>query len=169
LEGYNNNGRIEAMPMQKRLWSMNGLATELDCNVRTLGRALAGVPADGKLGKHDAWRMATAVAALEKHRGGRAGGAAKGDGDGNIDAICDQIVSLSEELEAGFHRLEAEPDLRKRREMAYEVGPLIGRLDALLPRSTAVEKEFVKLLLSRLIRDLLDLLGYTGVTGLENT
>jgi hypothetical protein len=156
------------MPMQPNLWSMNGLAVELGVNVRTIGRALAGTPADGRLGKHEAWRMATAVAALERHRGVRVGAAVKGNGDCDIDAICDQIESLSEESEAGFRRLEAEPDLRKRREMAYEVGPLIGRLDALLPRTTVLEKEFVKLLLSRLIRDLLDVLGYTGVTGLEN-
>ena len=53
------------MAMTRQLWTLNGLATELGKDRRTLGRALRGVPADGTTkGGHQAWFMETALRAL---------------------------------------------------------------------------------------------------------
>lgn len=49
------------MAMTAKLWTLNGLATELAKDRRAVGRMLAGVEPDGKAGKSDAWLMATAV------------------------------------------------------------------------------------------------------------
>lgn len=52
------------MAMTKQLWSINGLATELGMDRRTVARRLAGVPADGRLHGKAAWLMTTALAAI---------------------------------------------------------------------------------------------------------
>src|SRR3954469_227809 len=52
------------MSMTRTLYSVSGLATELAKDRRTISRALAAVPPDGKVGAHPAWHMLTALAAL---------------------------------------------------------------------------------------------------------
>lgn len=52
------------MAMTRNLWSVNGLATELQRDRRTIADALSAVPADGGTHGRPAWFMATAVAAL---------------------------------------------------------------------------------------------------------
>jgi hypothetical protein len=52
------------MAMQAKLWTMNGLSTELRMDRRKLGELLSAVPPDGKEQGFPAWRMSTAVAAL---------------------------------------------------------------------------------------------------------
>ena len=55
------------MAMTRQLWTLNGLATELGKDRRTLGRALRHVPADGTArGGHKGWFMETALRALER-------------------------------------------------------------------------------------------------------
>lgn len=53
------------MAMTKQLWTLNGLATKLGKDRRTLGRALRHVPADGTTrGGYQGWYMETAIRAL---------------------------------------------------------------------------------------------------------
>jgi hypothetical protein len=53
------------MAMTRQLWSINGLATELGKDRRTLGRALRHVAADGTTrGGYQGWFMETALRAL---------------------------------------------------------------------------------------------------------
>src|SRR4026207_1144065 len=53
------------MAMTRQLWTLNGLATELGKDRRTLGRALRGVPADGTTaGGYQRWFMETALRVL---------------------------------------------------------------------------------------------------------
>jgi len=55
------------MAMTRQLWSINGLATELGKDRRTLGRALRYVPADGTTRSgYQGWFMETALRALSK-------------------------------------------------------------------------------------------------------
>ena len=54
------------MPMQPGLWSVNGLATELEIDRRTVARRLRDVPPAGKRGGHPVWRMADALPALTR-------------------------------------------------------------------------------------------------------
>jgi hypothetical protein len=50
------------MAMQRQLWSINGLATELGMDRRTLAKMLDGVPADGTLkGGTPGWHLNTAL------------------------------------------------------------------------------------------------------------
>lgn len=53
------------MAMPRQLWSINGLATELGKDRRTLGRALRHVPTDGTTQSgYKGWFMETALRAL---------------------------------------------------------------------------------------------------------
>lgn len=52
------------MAMQKQLWSLNGLAVELNKDRRTVARALDSVPADGLVAGNRAWHLQTALKAL---------------------------------------------------------------------------------------------------------
>jgi hypothetical protein len=52
------------MAMVKTLWSINALATELDRDRRTVAKALANMPADGRLSGKPAWFLDTALRAL---------------------------------------------------------------------------------------------------------
>jgi phage terminase Nu1 subunit (DNA packaging protein) len=55
------------MALTKKLWSLNALEVETGRDRRTIGKALAGVPRDGTIGKNDAWHLSTALAALDRH------------------------------------------------------------------------------------------------------
>ena len=57
------------MSMTPTLFSLNGLATELGKDRRTMGKVLAGVKPDGTIKGHSAWRLQTVLAALGKHAG----------------------------------------------------------------------------------------------------
>ena len=52
------------MAMTKKLYSISGLAIELDRDRRTIAQALKAVPPDGKTGQHDGWYLSTANQAL---------------------------------------------------------------------------------------------------------
>src|SRR5215210_1682749 len=63
------------MAYTKTLFTLTGLATELDRDRRTIGRALAEVPPNGKTSGYDGWYLSTALRALEamERRQGRGG------------------------------------------------------------------------------------------------
>ena len=56
---------------------------------------------------------------------------------------------LDQALRERFERLEAEPDLAKRREMAKEIGPYIGALDSAFERANATRSDGERPLLER--------------------
>ena len=56
------------MSMTKTLWSINALATELDKDRRTVGKALSNVPPDGHVNGEKRWYLPTAVRALNRPR-----------------------------------------------------------------------------------------------------
>jgi phage terminase Nu1 subunit (DNA packaging protein) len=55
------------MALTKKLWSLNALEVETGRDRRTIGKALAGVPRDGTIGKNHAWHLTTALNALDRH------------------------------------------------------------------------------------------------------
>jgi hypothetical protein len=60
--------------MTAKLFSISALATELDRDRRTIGKALARVSPDGKTASGDAaWHLTTALAALDRNEGRRGG------------------------------------------------------------------------------------------------
>jgi hypothetical protein len=56
------------MAMTKALWSLNGLATELGKDRRTVAKALSNVPPDGYDGSEKRWHLTTALRALNPPR-----------------------------------------------------------------------------------------------------
>ena len=52
------------MAMTAKLWTISGLAAELDRDRRTITRALRDVPHDGKEGRYRAWHMTTVLASM---------------------------------------------------------------------------------------------------------
>ena len=52
------------MAMTAKLWTISGLAAELDKDRRTITRALRNVPHDGKEGRYRAWHMTTVLASM---------------------------------------------------------------------------------------------------------
>jgi hypothetical protein len=63
------------MSMRPKLWTISALGVELSVDRRTLASKLADVPADGKSGSRDAWRLTTVLAALGWGRPTRTKGA----------------------------------------------------------------------------------------------
>ena len=57
------------MAMTAKLWTISGLAAELDKDRRTITRALRDVPHDGKEGRWKAWHMTTVLAAMDNGHG----------------------------------------------------------------------------------------------------
>jgi hypothetical protein len=53
------------MAMSPTLFTINGLATELNRDRRRAANALRGVKPDGKSGKNDAWYLSTALRVLK--------------------------------------------------------------------------------------------------------
>lgn len=49
-----------------RLYTISGLAQELGMDNRTLGKRMAGIPPDGKQAGRDAWKLKTALDALNE-------------------------------------------------------------------------------------------------------
>src|ERR1044072_7924659 len=64
------------MAYTKRLYTLQGLATELDLDRRTIAKALSSTQPNGKTSNYDGWYLMTALTALRwiKGRGVVAGG-----------------------------------------------------------------------------------------------
>ena len=60
---------------------------------------------------------------------------------GDIDAVCDELLEASKDVEVVLKRLANEPDIQKRREIAKQDGGAIGRLDAAMKLSIALQPE----------------------------
>jgi hypothetical protein len=128
------------MAMVAKLWSIGGLALELQRSERTIGRALKTVPPDGELpGRHKAWFLRNAVDALARHEAqsdqlsgrrlsGRAGVAS--------DALLVQLEQLAHDIDAGMGQLRAAAP-EERLKVLEGFGRKVGALDRLLERSIA--------------------------------
>ena len=57
------------MAMTAKLWTISGLAAELNRDRRTITRALRDVPHDGKEGRYKAWHMTTVLVAMDNGTG----------------------------------------------------------------------------------------------------
>ncbi|MEQ9813983.1 MAG: hypothetical protein RLO50_14480 [Azospirillaceae bacterium] len=60
--------------MTSKLWSINGLATELDTDRRTIAAKLKRAPPDGRLKGHPAWHLTTALRAINGDASSRRSG-----------------------------------------------------------------------------------------------
>lgn len=91
------------MAMTARIWTINGLASELDRDRRTIGAALRDVNHDGKTDRgHKGWYMETALKALGA--GGRGGSSEDG---------LDKNAELARKAKEEADKLEMENALRR--------------------------------------------------------
>jgi hypothetical protein len=71
--------------------------------------------------------------------------------DGSHDESSHEIERAARDLDAAFDRLRAERNADKRRKMAPEVGPLVGRLDAALRLAAALASPALRPLIERAV------------------
>ena len=109
------------MATRPQLWTLAGLAVELQRNVKTIGRRLGSVPPDGQVGGRDAWLMASAVSALQAPT--------------NADGMLGEILRIAKEIDGGLSLMEHESHSGKRFKLAEEYGPYVGELDDLMSRA----------------------------------
>src|SRR6516162_6035631 len=99
---------VGGMAMVAKLWSIGGLALELQRSERTIGRALKTVPPDGELpGRHKAWFLRNAVDALARHEAqsdqsrNRSLTSCTGGPSG---ALLTQLEQLAHDIDIGMRR-----------------------------------------------------------------
>jgi hypothetical protein len=108
-------------------FSVNRLSVMLDVDRQTLVRALKDTPADAGTERKPLFRVSTAVAALDQHRGKPDRRRKANNGGGNnlaMEVLCDRHF----EREAAMRAL---PTLEQRREAARAMLPELIELDRL--------------------------------------
>jgi hypothetical protein len=100
------------MSMTAKLYSISGLAVELGRDRRTVSKALARTPPDGKTASgDDAWHLTTALRALDDRSDGRQ---RRGGWDEEDEAIR-AVEVAGDRVHALLVHLRAESDIEKRR------------------------------------------------------
>jgi hypothetical protein len=112
-------------------FTLNRLSEMLEIDRGTMQRALRNTPPDAESGKRQSYKISTAAKALERHR--RAVGTSNGGGDHGRRSLIDEEEATFAELDRQFERLEAEPDIEKRRALSLkmQVGKTINTLEEL--------------------------------------
>jgi hypothetical protein len=133
--------RGSTMAMTAKLFSISGLAIELDRDRRTIGKALARVPPDGKTADGGAaWHLTTALAALDRNEGRRRSDSGGDDGD------IREVEFAARKLHELFERLRAEPDVGKRRAMVEAgQGKVVGEFIRAVEAARSGNSEAVRL------------------------
>jgi hypothetical protein len=128
------------MGMTPKLHSIETLAVETGRDRRTVARALRNVTPDGTLRKRPAWRLQTAIRALDRRSGG--GGANGATTVAGSDA--DGLIHLAKTIEEGFEHARKIKNIEERRAYLRELGPSVGQLDrglaSLYPNNEIMEK-----------------------------
>jgi hypothetical protein len=114
--------------MTTALFSINAAAEVLERDRRTITKALRHTPPNGEENNQPRWRLKTILDALEMANGHTLNG-----------SLIDQIETDFETFAAGFAKLQAEPDLERRRRLdkSLGVGALIGGLDRKMKTANA--------------------------------
>jgi hypothetical protein len=109
------------MSMTPTLFSIEGIATELGRDRRTVARALRDLPPDGEVRGKPAWRLASVIRILNR----REGGAGSETAASEIEETCGR-------LQSGLDRATEIADIEQRRVVLKQIGPLVGKLDRLM-------------------------------------
>jgi hypothetical protein len=160
--------------MARKLWSLSALATEMQINVRTAARMLAGVEPDGRLATRPAWHLATAIKALGEYQAQsdrlndrRLNGSAGAPPDPSLA----KLESLARDVTEGLRRLRAAPP-DERVEVLQGFGASVGRLDSLLGQTIAAQgpgadttlAPFHHELMAATVREIIELVGCETVS-----
>jgi hypothetical protein len=109
-----------------KTFGINALAELLEKDRQTIVRALRGTPADDTERQQPRWRMATAVAALERHTRGN-GFFSSGSREQEP-----ALASLFAHFDRAYDLMKAMPNLDDRRRASMSLAPLIAETDAML-------------------------------------
>jgi hypothetical protein len=136
--------------MTTPLFSVNAAAEILERDRRTITKALRPTPPDGNENGQPRWRLKTILDALEMMTNDQ-------DRHG---PLIDQIEADFESFDVGFAKLQAEPDLERRRQLdkSLGVGALIGGLDRQMNMANAAigeERGAIAIASDTLIGDLI--------------
>jgi len=93
----------------------NAISVETGRNFRTVAKALQEVQPDGKIGRHAAWFLETAIEALGGRRVSGAG-----------ERLFDGLERAANAVDHGLRRMRRERSLEKRREIVAEIGASLG-------------------------------------------
>jgi hypothetical protein len=149
------------MSMTAKLYTISGIATELNVDRRTAARALSRVLPDGTAASGDpAWFLTTAL----RHLGGGNGR----DRDRYDDGAVNGLEAASEGVDRLLDRLRAEPDIGKRRALLKREGRAIGEFTVALDRvrgghsdsTRMVEGPFVNEMIGAVIAEALALCDF---------
>jgi hypothetical protein len=128
------------MGMTAKLYSLNALATELQRDRRTVGKALSHVAPDGKTPAGDpAWHLTTALSALGRNEDRRSHHHGGGD-----DSDIREVEFVSRKLHDFFERLRA-TDVETRRKMVDNgEGAVVGEFMRVVEQARAGHSEAVR-------------------------
>jgi len=109
-----------------KTFSLNAIAELLERDRATVVRALRDVPADALEGRQQRWKMATAVAALERHN-------RVGNDDTSTSITDPALAAAYAKLDTAITAMELAPSLEGRRTLAVQtVRPLLATADRTL-------------------------------------
>ena len=114
-----------------QMFSINAASLLLERDRRTVTKAMASVPPDGKEKKQPRWKMSTIVDALERH------GGSNNQGNGNSAAANANPPPEYAAFDAALDALEALPTVEKRRKAAVAIMPKLHAMVAALGRQGA--------------------------------
>jgi hypothetical protein len=123
-------------------YSVNALAMQFEVDRATLQRALKNTPPDLVTGKRQSFKVSTAMRALERHRR-NVGTSMPGVGsDQHRLALIEQEEATFAELDRQFQKLEAEPNIERRRALSLkmQIGKTINRLEELFQETNALDE-----------------------------
>jgi hypothetical protein len=121
-----------------KLFSTNAASLVLEKDRRTLTKAMQGVAPDAKVNGQARWRLRKFIDALDA----RERPAAR-DGAAERLSRVDEIEAAFGKLDSQFARLQAEPDLERRRALAVkiEIGHVINNLDELMQAANRMDEQ----------------------------
>jgi hypothetical protein len=117
---------------KRALYSINRLSDETGRNQRTIARALADTPPDGRIAGRPAFHLATALDALAAHErrtGRQPNRSMPPRADHELETKIAELEAATEQVDAFLKTLRAEPTVEGRRALDAKC---IGRLDRAL-------------------------------------
>jgi hypothetical protein len=106
-----------------KTYTANSIAEQFETDRGVAVRALRGTKADAMVNGKPQWKIATAAAALEKHR------AKNGASTGNTTGTDPDLAAVYAAYDAQFAAMETAPSLARRRALAVQLGPILAAMD----------------------------------------